>query len=455
MHRSKLFNRTRWQLTVWYAAAMGGMLAIAGVATYQMVAHSHWDAVAQELQSLAGTLHDSLEPKLKRPGYLEAAVLTVLPNLCVAGGSCAGGGDTLERHTLNAFHQSGYYVRFLDQRGRLLATAGQVPVGLTVQLHDHGLAVLRAADGRRYQQYSLRLKTAQGVAWGYMEVARSLQEFDDHLAFLRLTMIAGLPVAMVLIALASWSLAGLAMQPIYRSYERMQQFTADAAHEFRTPLATIRAIVESIRGVEPLTVEEAQDALAAVDRQNQRLAKLAQDLLLLSRLEASAEITAEPATTAQSVCCLNDLILDVVESLSVLDMAAAMTLTTDIATQEPLYVAGDEAQLLRLITNLVTNALQYTPAGGTVTVSLQPDGQQALLQVHDTGIGIAPADQLHVFDRFYRVSVDRSRHTGGSGLGLAIAWAIAHAHHGSLGVQSQLGIGSTFSLRLPLKAPCS
>ncbi len=455
MHRSKLFNRTRWQLTVWYAAAMGGMLAVAGLATYQMVAHAHWEAVAQELQSIAGTLHDSLEPKLKRPGYLEAAVLTVLPNLCLPGGTCTNSADHLERHTLNAFHQSGYYVRFLDQRGRLLATAGKVPAGLTVQLHDHGLEVLKTTDGHRYQQYSLRLKTYQGVPWGYMQVARSLQEFDDHLAFLRLTMIAGLPVAMVVIAAASWSLAGLAMQPIYRSYERMQQFTADAAHEFRTPLATIRAIVESIRGVEPLTVEEAQDALAAVDRQNQRLAKLAQDLLLLSRLEASAEITEQPTTTTHPVCCLNDLILDVVESLSVLQIAAALTLTTEIVTKEPLYVAGDEAQLLRLISNLVTNALQYTPAGGTVTVTLQPEGSQALLQVHDTGIGIAPADQPHVFDRFYRVSADRSRHTGGSGLGLAIAAAIARAHHGSLGVQSQPGIGSTFNLRLPLKAPSS
>ncbi len=460
MQRSKLFNRTRWQLTVGYAAAMGGMLAAAGFTTYQMVAHSHWEAVSQELQSISGTLHDSLEPKLKRPGNVDAAVLTVLPNLCLVGRTCVEVAQGRERHTLNAFHQSGYYVRFFDQSGTLLATAGDVPTGLTVQLHDHGFEVLQAEDGTRYQQYSLRLKTDRGLPWGYMQVARSLKQFDDHLAALRLTLIAGLPVAMVLIAAASWSLAGVAMRPIYRSYARMQQFTADAAHEFRTPLATIRAIVESTCGVEPLTVEEAQDALAAVDRQNQRLAKLAQDLLLLSRLEVSAETAGRsplaPAATTPTtppVCCLNDLILDVVESLSVLELAAPIYLSTNIATPEPLYVAGDDGQLGRLISNLVTNALQYTPAGGTVTVSLQSDGQAAVIQVQDTGIGIAPEDQAQIFDRFYRVSPDRSRHTGGSGLGLAIAQAIAHAHHGSLTVRSRPGMGSTFTLRLPLHAP--
>ncbi|PSB24939.1 two-component sensor histidine kinase [Stenomitos frigidus ULC18] len=450
MHRNKLFNQTRFQLAGWYAMVMGSILGLTGFTTYQMVAHSHWDAVHQELQSISGTLHDSLEPKLKQPGRLEVSVQTVLPNLCLAKQHCSILSEELGRHTLNAFQQSGYYIRFFDQQGTLLATAGQVPRGLSVELADHLLQTLQDQEGDRYQQLSLLLKNEGGQPWGYMQVGRSLKEFDDHLSFLRVTMLAGLPVAMLLVAVTSWSLAGLAMKPIYRSYEKMQQFTADAAHELRTPLAAIRAIVESTRDESLLTEAEAKAALAGVERQNQRLVQLTQDLLLLSRLEVSTETSSQQTAKSQPSCCLNDLILDVVESLSVLEIAAPLQLTTQLQTKAPLYVTGDENQLVRLFANLVANALQYTPEGGKVTVTLAQDDQHALVQVQDTGIGIAAADQAHLFDRFYRVSRDRSRHTGGAGLGLAIAKAIAQSHRGSIQVESKLGKGSSFTVRLPL-----
>jgi signal transduction histidine kinase len=449
MHRNKLFNQTRFQLTGWYALVMGSILGLAGFFTYQMVAHSHWDAVHQELQSISGTLHDSLEPKLKQPGRLEASVQTGLPNLCLTEQHCSMVSEDVGRHTLNAFQQSGYYIRFFDQQGNPLATAGQVPMGLSVQLADHLLQTLQDQEGVRYQQLSLLLKNESGLPWGYIQVGRSLKEFDDHLSFLRFTMLAGLPIAMLLVAAASWSLAGLAMKPIYRSYAKMQQFTADAAHELRTPLAAIRAIVESTRDESLLTEAEAKAALAGIDRQNQRLVELTQDLLLLSRLEASTETSSQQMTKTKAFC-LNDLILDVVESLSVLEMAAPLQLTTQLQTKTPLHVAGDERQLVRLFSNLVANALQYTPEGGKVTVTLTQEDQYALIQVQDTGIGIASADQPHLFDRFYRVNRDRSRHTGGAGLGLAIAQAIVKSHRGSIQVESALSKGSTFTIRLPL-----
>lgn len=453
MHRSRLFNQTRLQLTIWYAAVMGSILGLAGLTTYELVAHSQGAAVRQELQSIAGTLHDSLEPKLQVPGRLEASVQTVLPNLCLASELCSDSTTKLERHTLNAFQQSGYYIRFFDQAGLLLATAGQVPSGLAVELRDHRLQTLHDRQKTRYQQYSLLLKNAQGQPWGYMQVGRSLKALDDHLVFLKLTMLAGLPVAMLLIAAASWSLAGLAMKPIYRSYQKMQQFTADAAHELRTPLATIRAIVESIQDLDSLTHTEAKEALAGIDRQNQRLVQLAQDLLLLSRLEVSRETLDQSIAIAQVPCCLNDLILDVVESLSVLEITAPIHLLSRIQTSHPLYVTGNESQLIRLMSNLVTNALQYTPPGGKVIVRLMQEDQNALVEVQDTGIGIATEDQHHIFDRFYRVSRDRSRNTGGAGLGLPIAKAIVQAHKGSIQVQSELGQGSIFRVYLPLSHP--
>lgn len=118
---------------------------------------------------------------------------------------------------------------------------------------------------------------------------------------------------------------------------------------------------------------------------------------------------------------------------------------------DPLYVRGNEEQLYRLVSNLMVNAIQATPPEGTVTVVLDQSEEYALIQVQDTGIGIAPEDQSHIFDRFYRVHKDRSRQTGGSGLGLAIAQAIASAHHGTIQVHSQLGLGSIFTVRLAKK----
>jgi signal transduction histidine kinase len=116
----------------------------------------------------------------------------------------------------------------------------------------------------------------------------------------------------------------------------------------------------------------------------------------------------------------------------------------------PLYVLGDEAQLYRLVFNLVVNALQYTPDGGQVTISLGQQAQQALIAIQDTGMGIAPNELAKIFDRFYRVDHDRSRQTGGSGLGLSIAQAIAHIHCGEITVQSQPDLGSTFTIHLPI-----
>ncbi len=118
-------------------------------------------------------------------------------------------------------------------------------------------------------------------------------------------------------------------------------------------------------------------------------------------------------------------------------------------------VIGDEEQLYRLLANLVTNAVQYTPKGGIVRILLDRDEDHAVIQVQDSGIGIPVEEQPQIFDRFYRVNRDRSRHSGGSGLGLAIAQAIAQSHHGSIQVKSPSDPqastpGSTFTVLLPL-----
>ena len=130
-------------------------------------------------------------------------------------------------------------------------------------------------------------------------------------------------------------------------------------------------------------------------------------------------------------------------------MASEIELSSQIKVSQPVKIIGDRTQLYRLITNLVTNAIQYTPAGGKVTLSMTEEHNEVIIGIQDTGIGIAKGDRERIFDRFYRVDKARSRSKGGSGLGLAIAKAIALAHNGSLDVRSEIGKGSVFILKLP------
>ena len=138
-----------------------------------------------------------------------------------------------------------------------------------------------------------------------------------------------------------------------------------------------------------------------------------------------------------------------------LAIASSIDLRLEILVKQSIYLIGDSDRLYRAIANLIHNAIQYTPTDGVVTIRLESSERNAILTIQDNGIGISADDLPHIFDRFYRVQADRSRNTGGTGLGLAIVRAIVQAHHGSIQVDSQLDLGSTFTVNLPIKATIS
>jgi len=443
MNQNKLFNRTRWQLAISYATVMGLILSLLGIGVYKAIAHAHWVAIDRELESVAGTLHDSLELKLQQPGRLEPIVNELLPNLRLIGVN--GIKEPIpHRHILSAINQGYYYIRLFDYSGKLIATAGAYPDELPPAFNSQHWQTITDTKGNIYHQISVSLHTKTQQDWGYFQLGRSLQDFNDYLSTVKLILKLGLPTALILIGFSSWLLAGLAMKPIYASYRQIQQFTADAAHELRTPLAASQATVESALLTPQLDEKEAREILRTIDRQNRRLTQLVADLLLLARMDNQG------IPDRRQLCCLNDLVSDLVEELAAMAIASEVALTSELRVQQLLNVVGDSDQLYRLVANLIVNAIQYTPAGGKVTVILDCSHIEAIIQVQDTGLGIAAIEQGRIFDRFYRVNSDRSRHTGGSGLGLAIAQTIARAHHGSLSTRSELGCGSTFILRLPL-----
>ncbi|MEY2859488.1 MAG: hypothetical protein RLZZ74_3804, partial [Cyanobacteriota bacterium] len=242
--------------------------------------------------------------------------------------------------------------------------------------------------------------------------------------------------------------AELAIRPIYQAYRQMQQFTADAAHELRTPLAAIQATAQSNLMLPSLSEEQAKDTLKTIVRQNKRLSYLVADLLTLCRIDGELS-SSKAGQVKQDKISLAELMIEVEEELAALAIASKINLKSQISVSEQLKVIGDRQQLYRLIINLVTNAIQYTPAGGKVTLSLTEEHHNAIICIRDTGIGISKTEQKRIFDRFYRVDQARSRSQGGAGLGLAIAKAIAVAHRGSIEVESSLGQGSNFTVRLP------
>jgi len=230
------------------------------------------------------------------------------------------------------------------------------------------------------------------------------------------------------------------------AFRRVTQFTADASHELRTPVAIIRTTAEVTRR-RPRTEAEYTDALDRILAESERTSRLIDDLLMLARSDAEGEEFAlEPMDLAQSL-------REACEEGCVLADAAGLSCEVNLKPACP--ALGDPQALRRLFLILLDNAAKYTAPGGTLRVRMDVGRTDAIIEVQDTGMGIGPEDLPHVFERFYRVGKDRSRARGGVGLGLSIAQRITAGHGGDISVHSEPGAGSTFRVRLPIVAPAS
>jgi heavy metal sensor kinase len=225
-----------------------------------------------------------------------------------------------------------------------------------------------------------------------------------------------------------------------RSFEEVRRFTADAAHELRTPLAAMRTEAEvALRS--PRSPDRDNQVLEDLLEEMEWLTRLVTQLLFLCREDAGLD-----AGDLRSVC-LDVLVREVGEHMQVVAREKGVDLALNLP--EPCCVHGNPDRLRQLFFNLLDNAIKYTPPGGTVGIHGASLNGQASICIADSGIGI-PADSLpHVFDRFYRVDPSRSRETDGSGLGLAICRSIALAHGGRIDIESTPGYGSSVTLVLP------
>ena len=269
-----------------------------------------------------------------------------------------------------------------------------------------------------------------------IQVTRSTEPEHEALSKLLAGLLIGGAGGLVLAGVGGWWLAGKSLRPVRVAFNRQHAFVSDASHELRTPLAVIRANAEFLQQEQPENVE-ARDIVSETDR-------------LSSLVDALLAVARDDDRGAKALHMQVDL-AEVVEAT----VASFRTVTTDheleltYATPDELMVMGDREQLRQVLVILLDNAVRYTPAGGRIHVQARADGKEAVLTVHDTGIGIPEEALPRVFERFYRADDARNRQSGGVGLGLAIARELVTRHSGRISVTSTEGAGSTFTVRLP------
>jgi heavy metal sensor kinase len=229
-----------------------------------------------------------------------------------------------------------------------------------------------------------------------------------------------------------------------RAFKRVTQFTADASHELRTPIALMRTRTEvALR--KQRSEAEYRETLFRINQELERTSALIENLMILARADSGTE-SLQLAPTS-----LNELLLEISETARLLAEGKSIQYHQQLP-ETPVCVSGNAPSLRRLFLILIDNAVKYTRHNGRISVVLDTRGGAAVTEIHDTGVGISPSDLPHIFERFYRADESRSRESGGTGLGLSIAKWIAEAHRGKIVVVSKAGEGSVFRVQIPLSA---
>jgi len=280
---------------------------------------------------------------------------------------------------------------------------------------------------------------------GLLVTGTSLESAESALHALLLVLIGGGGLGLLCSLAAAWFLSGRALIPIHRAFVQQQEFIADASHELRTPLTVLRSATDLLNVHRDEPLERNGELFDDVRAEIARLERLALDLLTLARSDTGGlELMTAPVEVASVAS-------DVVRRTT--PLAASQGVTLALKASDDATVDADPDRLQQVLLILIDNAIKHTPAGGRVDVTVRRQGHaHAVIEVADTGSGISAEDLPRIFDRFYRADKARARAAGGTGLGLAIAKMLVEAHHGHLGLTSQVGVGTQATVTLPLVA---
>ncbi len=448
----------RLRLTFWYSAFLLGTLVVAGVGVYFGLSHLLLDSFADQTEQEA--------------------------ILAQTGVSREDGRLAFDPAALAGYDDDDHFIRVVTSTGTVIVDTSDP---------DDEVPSLRAGDDPGEAKFAwVELDGEQfgiaavpvvvdGAIAGRVEVGRSRSDIDETLATLKSIFAIALPILLAFAGIGGYLVSGRALAPvaaitsmaagirpddlaerldldlpddelgrlartfdamlerIETAFERQRQFTSNAAHELRTPLSLMRSQVE-LTLARPREPAEYRDALANLHGDIDRLTTIVSILLALARADSERlQLVREPADLGEIV----PLVL-----ASYASQAGEKGIRL-LDRSSPAPVLVDDDLIVQLLVNLIDNALAHTPPGGTIAVGTETESGRTGLWVEDTGTGIAPEHQPHIFERFYRADAGRDRGAGGVGLGLAFCKAIAEAHGGSLTVESEPGHGARFDVCLP------
>ncbi|MCG7216793.1 sensor histidine kinase [Paenibacillus mucilaginosus] len=454
-----MFGRTQRRLTLVYSGVLMLFLGVFILIFYSILHYMIWKDQEQETNALADQELQAIVKYLGTYGRFDARTLE-------AEGVLSGAEDGLFHYIVSPSGEL-LYGQEADRRMRpeLLSLVNRGGIGFA-GMYQESLRYSgdrMGGEGRRPprgykrgmdqdQPMELRLLVAErpiqagGQQFGTLYIGKNVSYHYVLFSWLRY-LLAGLGLLFFGVALyISHRMSRRAMVPIQASYTKQREFVADASHELRTPLSVM---LSSIDALEMEQTEEtdpfSRKLLSGMKEEVKRMSRLVGDLLTLARSDM-------PEYRLQrELFDLEPYARSAAESMQ--GLAAAKGIRLEAAFSGSLQIVGDAERLKQLLYILLDNAVKYTPEGGEVRLSLRAEGSEAarrlVLEVQDTGIGIAPEDRLRIFDRFYRADKARNRQQGGHGLGLAIAKWIVDAHGGSIAVESAPGRGSVFNVRLP------
>ena len=446
-----MFQTTRRRLAIWYTTVTAIVLLVFAIGMYVYVRSTLIERIDDTLNHVVEVVSRSISiDKVYLPGANSQFEINV-------AASFQDDSDRLDDDRID--------LELFNLSGKLLWSTLREPLNLPVWIDLDGETV-RVDNDRTLRQITAPVNK-NGVLVGFLRVSHPWFEVTKPTELLLVDLSIGTSLVIASVAAIGWFLSGIAIEPVKASYQQLKQFTADASHELRNPIAIVQTNVQVALTEEPLSPQQRQQ-LQTIERLTRRLGRLVDDLLFLARQDSSmvmADFSSVP---------LDALLMETIEEQQLAAAAKGIELKLEIvdpvalvaAFPEPSELAvfnlsGDWDRLVRLFTNLLTNAIQYTPPQidpqsqkSQINVQIKQLIRQntAYLQVKikDTGMGIPSAAIPHLFDRFYRVDPARTANhsdvSSGSGLGLAIVKSIVTSHQGELSIDSQVNLGTTVTV---------
>jgi len=468
-----IFRNIRFKLTLWYIVLLGIILTSFSTFLYLTLSRSLYNGIDVKIKSIAEVIASSSMNPYSQYSF-----------------------STLDRMLKDSFSLRPVtkFIQVLDESGRIGRKSDnlqnfQLPISIRA-LKNASQGNITFETTKAFGKHPLRMVTVPVIQGrriiNIVQVATSLEEVEEALKALLLILWITVPSVLAFASLGGLFLANKALKPVDeitktarmitsrsldqriklkktrdeigrlaetfndmisrlgRSFKQIRQFSADASHELRTPLTILKGEIEvGLR--KRRRPEEYRKILDSNLDEVNHMTQIVDDLLFLSKADMG-EIHLQ-----KDRINLTELVSEIGTQVQVIAMAKNIRL--HISNDSGVAVIGDRFRLRELLLNLVDNGVKYTSEGGEMRISVERDNGRVKLCVSDNGIGIAPEDQPHIFDRFFRVDKARSREAGGSGLGLSICKWIAEAHGGEISVESGVGKGSLFTVTLPLAPP--